>query len=65
MTCVSVVAYRILKMRQLKRKTKPFKRLFEFICDCMGYFIPFDRAENLILSDINWDENFNLEFFSM
>jgi hypothetical protein len=25
----------------------------------MGYFIPVDRAENLILGDINRDENFN------
>jgi hypothetical protein len=25
----------------------------------MGYFIPVDRAENLIPGDINRDENFN------
>jgi hypothetical protein len=34
----------------------------------MGYFIPVDRAENLIPGDINRDENFNparVEMFSM
>jgi hypothetical protein len=49
---------------ETKRKTKPFKRLFilaraEIICDYMEYFIPVDRAENLIPGDINRDENFN------
>jgi hypothetical protein len=31
----------------------------EIIYDYMGYFIPVDRAENLIPADINRDENFN------
>ena len=49
---------------ETKRKIKPFKRLFflaraEIICDYMGYFIPVDRAENLIPGDINRDESFN------